>query len=173
MRIGELADRAGVSTRALRYYEEQLLLSPQRTAGGQRFYPEAAVDRVRLIQQLYTAGLGSRLIVALLPAIDARVVGPELLDRLLHERARIEAKTAELQAASRRLNVLIELATHPDTEPCPASLDPDPSGARRANAPRRGAGDDVEPSRFGGDPAYGASSGGLRPEGSPRPPEKG
>lgn len=79
MRIGELADRTGVSTRALRYYEEQLLLGPRRTSGGQRFYPESAVDRVKLIQQLYTAGLGSRLIAALLPAIDARSVGPELL----------------------------------------------------------------------------------------------
>ncbi|MEU7040489.1 MerR family transcriptional regulator [Streptomyces varsoviensis] len=124
MRIGELADRAGVSTRALRYYEEQCLLSPQRTSGGQRCYPEAAVDRVKLIQQLYTAGLGSRLIAVLLPAIDARSVGPELLDRLLHERARIEAKANELHAAGRRLNVLIDIATHPDKESCPASLDP-------------------------------------------------
>ncbi|WP_084258475.1 MerR family transcriptional regulator [Microtetraspora malaysiensis] len=139
MRIGELADRAGVSTRALRYYEEQLLLSPQRTSGGQRFYPEAAVDRVKLIQQLYTAGLGSRLIAALLPAIDARSVGPELLDRLLNERARVEAKAAELQAASRRLDVLIDLATHPDTESCPASLDPDPSGAQQDRTPTKGA----------------------------------
>ncbi|MFF3665528.1 MerR family transcriptional regulator [Microtetraspora malaysiensis] len=144
MRIGELADRAGVSTRALRYYEEQLLLSPQRTSGGQRFYPEAAVDRVKLIQQLYTAGLGSRLIAAILPAIDARSVGPELLDRLLNERARVEAKTAELQAASRRLDVLIELATHPDTESCPASLDPDPSGAQQDRTPTRGAGNNAE-----------------------------
>jgi DNA-binding transcriptional MerR regulator len=132
MRIGELAERAGVSTRALRYYGEQLLLRPQRTASGQRVYPEAAVDRVKLIQQLYTAGLGSRLISSLLPAIDARSVGPELLDRLLDERARIKAKVAELQAASRRLDVLIELATHPDTESCPASLD---QAAAREAAP--------------------------------------
>lgn len=131
MRIGELADRAGVSTRALRYYEEQLLLSPERTSGGHRFYPEAAVDRVKLIQELFSAGLGSRLIAALLPAIDARSVDPELLDRLLHEHARIEAKTAELQAANRRLKTLMQLATHPDTESCPASLDllhPPPQG---------------------------------------------
>ncbi|MGW0789986.1 MerR family transcriptional regulator [Streptomyces sp. NPDC002911] len=124
MRIGELAERAGVSTRALRYYEEQLLLGPQRTSGGQRVYPEAAVDRVKIIQQLYGAGLSSRLIAELLPAIDARSMGPELLDRLSYERARIEAKAAELQAASRRLGILIGLATHPDTESCPASLDP-------------------------------------------------
>ncbi|MFC3577820.1 MerR family transcriptional regulator [Streptomyces yaanensis] len=123
MRIGELAEKAGVSTRALRYYEEQGLLCPQRTASGQRVYPEAAVDRVGLIQQLYTAGLGSRLIATLLPAIDARYVGPGLLERLLDERARIAVKVAELQEAGRRLDVLIDLATHPGTQPCPASLD--------------------------------------------------
>lgn len=130
MRIGELAERAGVSTRALRYYEEQGLLCPQRTSSGQRVYPEAAVDRVGLIQQLYTAGLASRLIATLLPAIDARYVGPELLERLLDERVRIDAKVAELQEAGRRLDVLIELATHPGAEPCPASLDR--SAAREA-----------------------------------------
>ncbi|MFJ3820545.1 MerR family transcriptional regulator [Streptomyces nodosus] len=144
MRIGEVAERAGVSTRALRYYEDQLLLSPQRTSGGQRVYSETAVDRVKLIQELYAAGLGSRLIAELLPAIDARSVGPELLDRLLDERARIEAKTAELQAASRRLVVLIGLATHPDTESCTASLDPGPSNELQDKAPTRGAGENTE-----------------------------
>lgn len=138
MRIGELAERAGVSTRALRYYEEQLLLSPQRNSGGQRVYSETAVDRVKLIQQLYSAGLGSRLIAVLLPAIDDRSVSPELRERLLHEHARIKAKTAELQAADRRLDVLIELATHPDTAPCPASLDADPSVPRQERQERQG-----------------------------------
>lgn len=124
MRLGELAERAGVSARALRYYEEQGLLDARRTASGQRVYPESAVDRVRLIQQLYTAGLASPLIATLLPAIDARHVGPELRERLLDERARIEAKAARLRAAGRRLDVLIGLASHPDAEPCPSSLDP-------------------------------------------------
>ena len=36
MRIGEVAERAGVSTRALRYYEEQGLLESDRTSSGQR-----------------------------------------------------------------------------------------------------------------------------------------
>jgi DNA-binding transcriptional MerR regulator len=123
MRIGELADKAGVSTRALRYYEEQGLLRSQRTTSGQRVYEESAADRVRLIQELYTAGLGSRLIVTLLPAIDAGEVGPELLTRLLDERAQIEAKAAVLQDAGRRLDMLIRLATHPDAQSCPTSLD--------------------------------------------------
>ncbi|MFD4640219.1 MerR family transcriptional regulator [Lentzea sp. NPDC058436] len=123
MRIGELAEQVNVSTRALRYYEEQGLLQSERTASGQRVYPQSAVDRVRLIQELYTAGLSSRLIVTLLPAIDARRIGPDLLDRLTTERANLDAKLAELQAAGRRLDLLIELATHPDAASCPSSLE--------------------------------------------------
>ncbi|MFF0515529.1 MerR family transcriptional regulator [Streptomyces sp. NPDC004250] len=122
MRIGELADRAGASTRALRYYEEQGLLRSSRNAGGQRVYPQSAEDRIRLIRELYTAGLTSRMIAELLPAIDVRRVSPELLRRLLAERARTTAKVAELQAAGQRLDTLIALATHPDSNSCPATL---------------------------------------------------
>ncbi|MFC7469069.1 MerR family transcriptional regulator [Actinomadura keratinilytica] len=57
MRIGELATRTHVSVRALRYYEEHTLLTPDRTPSGQRHYPESAVARVHLIQQLYAAPL--------------------------------------------------------------------------------------------------------------------
>lgn len=53
MRIGELATRTHVSVRALRYYEEHALLTAERTPSGQRHYPESAVARVHLIQQLY------------------------------------------------------------------------------------------------------------------------
>jgi hypothetical protein len=46
LRIGQVAQRAGVSTRALRYYEEQGLLEPERTPSGQRVFPASAVARV-------------------------------------------------------------------------------------------------------------------------------
>ncbi|HEY8454664.1 MAG TPA: MerR family DNA-binding transcriptional regulator [Actinopolymorphaceae bacterium] len=59
MRIGELARRTGVSVRALRYYEEQGLLSADRSPNGYREYDESAVDRVDQIQLLYSAGLCS------------------------------------------------------------------------------------------------------------------
>ncbi|TVU59258.1 MerR family DNA-binding transcriptional regulator [Paenarthrobacter nitroguajacolicus] len=38
MRIGELSTRTGVSVRSLRYYEQQLLVEPQRTSAGHRIY---------------------------------------------------------------------------------------------------------------------------------------
>lgn len=69
MRIGELARRTGVTTRALRYYEEQNLLTAERSASGQRHYAETAVDRIHLIRQLYAAGLSSKTIAELTPCV--------------------------------------------------------------------------------------------------------
>lgn len=56
MRIGELASRAGVSVRSVRYYEEQGLLTSVRSPSGQRHYTEDQVERVGFIQRMYTAG---------------------------------------------------------------------------------------------------------------------
>lgn len=118
MRIGELAERAGVSTRALRYYEEQRLLEPERSAGGQRTYPDTAVDRVRLIRQLYAAGLPSRSIVPLVPCMVSGRATPELLDRLAAERDRIDGQIRELTAARERLDEVIVQATESVHTPC-------------------------------------------------------
>ena len=53
LRIGEVADRAGVSARTLRYYEELGLLSPSsKTAGGARRYGDEDVARLLRIRQL-------------------------------------------------------------------------------------------------------------------------
>ncbi|MFI6298432.1 MerR family transcriptional regulator [Nonomuraea sp. NPDC050790] len=51
MRIGELARRAGVSTRSLRYYEQHGLISARRSANGYREYQE---DDVRLVSEIRT-----------------------------------------------------------------------------------------------------------------------
>ncbi|MCT4354327.1 MerR family transcriptional regulator [Streptomyces sp. Je 1-79] len=51
MRIGELAGRAGTTTRTLRYYESRGLLAARRTENGYRTYDE---DDLRLLQQIRT-----------------------------------------------------------------------------------------------------------------------
>src|SRR5205823_1623096 len=52
-RIGELAERCGVSTRTLRYYEQLGLLSPDaHTRGGARRYSVEAEARVERIREL-------------------------------------------------------------------------------------------------------------------------
>ncbi|WP_030437743.1 MerR family transcriptional regulator [Actinoplanes subtropicus] len=118
MRIGELATKAGVSVRALRYYEEQGLLASDRSDSGQRLYPPAAVDRVQLIQHLYAAGLPSRTIAELLPCVDARVSTPESRARLAAERDRIDRQIAELIQTRDRLDAIIDLTQNPRLSGC-------------------------------------------------------
>ncbi|MFI6047127.1 MerR family transcriptional regulator [Nocardia sp. NPDC051321] len=71
MLIGELARRTSVSTRLLRYYEEQGLLQPQRDALGYRSYAEDAPEQVGHIRDMLAAGLSTEDIRSLMPcAID-------------------------------------------------------------------------------------------------------
>ncbi len=134
MRIGDVARQAGVSTRALRYYEEQGLLSADRTVSGQRVYPGSAVERVRMIQQFLTAGLPSRTIRKLMPCVDTGHGSDEVFEMLAAERARITAAMADLAAAREALDRIVAMAHHPDPEHCPA-LRETPWGPHEAAEP--------------------------------------
>jgi DNA-binding transcriptional MerR regulator len=57
-RIGEVAERTGVSVETLRYYEKRRLLNvPARSEGGFRLYSEAVVHQVKFIKQAQSLGL--------------------------------------------------------------------------------------------------------------------
>ncbi|WP_426512221.1 MerR family transcriptional regulator [Dactylosporangium sp. McL0621] len=104
MRIGELARRTGTTPRALRYYEEQGLLHPDRRPSGYREFGAGAEHTVRHIQLLLSAGLNTATIAEIVPCIpDGRTVlaptCPELLGVLAQERERIDASIAGLAAA--------------------------------------------------------------------------
>lgn len=107
MRIGEVASLAGVSVRALRYYEEQGLLVAERTAGGQRDYPPEAVDRVRFIQHLYAVGLGSKAALRILPCLEHGTLTDEMYELLVTERARVQAQLDELAVTRDKLDDVI------------------------------------------------------------------
>lgn len=55
--IGQLSERSGVATSALRYYETQGLITSERTAGNQRRYPRATLRRVAFIRSAQRVGL--------------------------------------------------------------------------------------------------------------------
>jgi DNA-binding transcriptional MerR regulator len=58
MRIGELAEKAGVTPRTIRYYENLGLLSPSEREGkGFRYYTEAELARLQKIDTLQALGL--------------------------------------------------------------------------------------------------------------------
>lgn len=114
IRIGEVAHRAGVSVRAVRYYEQQGLLAPERSPSGQRLYAPDAVDRVCFFQQMYAAGLTSRNIARLLPCVDSGHTDADQRTMLQAERDRIRAKLVGLQTALERLDQIIDAtATDP------------------------------------------------------------
>ncbi|MGW4893445.1 MerR family transcriptional regulator [Kitasatospora sp. NPDC004240] len=102
MRIGELSARTGTSRRLLRYYEEQRLILPLRTANGYREYDERLVDRVAQIRGLLDAGLPTRIIRQILPCLDRpRAIHlpdatPEMIATLEHERDRMTERIRNL-----------------------------------------------------------------------------
>ncbi|MER6115935.1 MerR family transcriptional regulator [Streptomyces sp. A0642] len=112
MRIGELASRAGVSVRSVRYYEEQGLLASTRSPSGQRHFRDDDVERVAFIQRLYAAGLSSRTVVELLPCVDApsRENSDDALERMAQERDRLSAHIDELVRTRDTLDALVATA---------------------------------------------------------------
>jgi MerR family transcriptional regulator, thiopeptide resistance regulator len=70
-RIGELAQHAGVTVRALHHYDELGLLTPsERTSGGHRLYGAADVERLYRLLALRSLGLPLEEIGPLLEAED-------------------------------------------------------------------------------------------------------
>lgn len=58
MRIGELANQTGVSTKTIRYYEDiGVLPRAERAPNGYRTYSEKAADRIRFIRDAQATGL--------------------------------------------------------------------------------------------------------------------
>ncbi|MBV8599408.1 MAG: MerR family transcriptional regulator [Actinobacteria bacterium] len=74
LRIGEVAELVGVTTRTIRYYEELGLLGGvERSKGAHRTYTEADVARLReLIRLRDLLGLSLEELVALAEAEEAR-----------------------------------------------------------------------------------------------------
>src|SRR5688572_19312919 len=121
MRIGELATKAGVSVRALRYYEEQGLLAAERSESGQRQYGEKAVGRVRLIQRFYAAGIPSAAIVEMLPCVITGVASPQVMTKLHEHRSSVVRQIEDLRGTLQQLDSVIAgaLNAHETGVPCP------------------------------------------------------
>ncbi len=114
MRIGELARRAGVTTRTIRYYEGLGLLHSRREGGGHRQYDDDAVARLDKIDWLKRMGLTLEEISEVIPLYFGAQTGARgrkkmlaLLERRLAETdERVEGLVAhrdELRGAVERM----------------------------------------------------------------------
>jgi MerR family transcriptional regulator, redox-sensitive transcriptional activator SoxR len=55
--VGQLAERSGVASSAIRFYESRGLVHSRRTTGNQRRYPQAELRRVAFIRTAQRVGL--------------------------------------------------------------------------------------------------------------------
>lgn len=127
MRIGELAERSGVSVQTVRYYERRgVLLPARRLPSGYRDYPGDAVGDILLVKWGQTLGFSLREIGELRrlrrPGSER---GKALRQHAAAKRREIDAKLRVLRQARRRLDELVRCHCK---EGCPI--------LRRARRPR-------------------------------------
>ena len=105
MLIGELAERTGVPTRTLRFYEHRgLLHPPARTDAGYRVYEEGVADRVAFIRRAQAAGLTLAQIGETLAVSDGGRRPCEHVARQVETRLEeVEQRLADLEATRREL----------------------------------------------------------------------
>lgn len=131
MKIGEVAQRAGVNIDTVRYYERAgLLPAPARRPSGYRAYDFGAVRRLRFIRRAKTLGFTLTEIDELLSLSsrrDVRAVKRAAQAKL----AMVEARLAELARIRDALAELVEHCPgHGRAEDCPIlnalNQDPEP-----------------------------------------------
>ncbi len=128
MLIGELAERAGTSTRTLRYYEANGLVYAQRSANGYRVYDEAELRIVHEIRALLAVGFGLddiRPFVACLRAGNSSGdVCPDSVAVLRRKLAEVDACIDRLSAVRQRLHAQLTHAIAQREETCFKSREP-------------------------------------------------
>ena len=109
-RIGEVADRLGVSPRTIKYYEEIGLLVPgERSPGGFRLYAEPDVERLRRILRLKDMGFSLAAIREFISVRDdAREATREIV--LQETTKHLEAREHELTSRIDKLRRDLESA---------------------------------------------------------------
>jgi len=121
MRIGELAEQAGISAKAIRYYEQiGILAPPARTASGYRTYDQAALGRLGFVRAAQAVGLTLgeiRQIIAFRD--DGQAPCAHVTDLVQRHAADLDARIRELQQLRGVLGELAERATALDPALCP------------------------------------------------------
>ncbi|WP_206796905.1 MerR family transcriptional regulator [Amycolatopsis sp. MtRt-6] len=102
--IGELARRTGVPVRTIRFYCDEGVLEPVRSAGGHRRFDSAAIDRLTLVRRLRGLGLGLR------PITDVLAGRSSLDDAVAAERKALERELATLNWRRSVLRAVSEAA---------------------------------------------------------------
>ena len=121
MRIGELAERAGISAKAIRYYEQiGILTPPARTPSGYRSYDPSALGRLGFVRAAQAVGLTLGEIRQIIAFRDnGQATCTHVTDLLQRHAADLDARIRELQQLRGELRQLAARAATLDPEQCP------------------------------------------------------
>lgn len=120
MRIGEVAQAAGTTTKTLRFYEDVGLLPPaERTPGGYRDYDAEVLNRLDFIRRGQAAGLTLAKIGEVLQIRDGgQAPCTHVTDLLTSRLEDIDRQIAELQQLRTTLAELHDDAEEADPATC-------------------------------------------------------
>ena len=108
MRIGELAERSGVGSSRIRFYEKRgLLPAAARRENGYRDYPASMAPVLRYIEAAQALGFSLREIAVSLPAVGSPTALDTILPALERRLSDVEAHIDAAQALRGRLVQLI------------------------------------------------------------------
>ncbi|MDO5368322.1 heavy metal-responsive transcriptional regulator [Kocuria sp.] len=122
MRIGEAAAAAGMTTKTLRFYEQQGLLPPaHRCPNGYRDYPPETVARLEFIRRSKLAGLTLTQIREILRVRDAGVAPcAHVVAQLAQHLRDLDEQIAELTALRASVAGFYRVAAEGDPAQCEA-----------------------------------------------------
>ncbi|MGW9024918.1 heavy metal-responsive transcriptional regulator [Streptomyces sp. NPDC055722] len=109
MKIGEVAELTGTSTKTIRFYEDSgLVPPPARTPRGHRVYGPETADRLRFIRRCQAAGMTLQEVRQILAVHDQGESPCGHVSRVLSERLEsVRAQIAELVTLETHLETLL------------------------------------------------------------------
>lgn len=109
MRIGEVAERAGVNVQTLRYYERRGLLDPPpRTPSGYRIYAMDTVRLVRFIKRVQELGFSLTDVEDLLRLREEDIHSESARNVVQEKQASIRSRILDLQSMDAALTHLLD-----------------------------------------------------------------
>lgn len=108
MRIGQIANRAGVIVETIRFYERKgLITQPPRNTGGYRQYPHEAIARIRFIKRAKELGFSLTEIAELLSLqANPKATCADVKQRAESKISTIHERVKDLQKMKRSLEKL-------------------------------------------------------------------
>lgn len=108
MRIGELAEQAGVDVQTVRYYErEGLIDAPSRTASGYRSYGPQHLERLNFVRHCRSLDMPLADVKQLIALAGNRAVSCDVVDDIVQAHLeRVHTKRVALEVLERKLETL-------------------------------------------------------------------